>query len=280
MESAEGIVKTQLSPTTEIRTVASKIKGAVGLLDSLSANSIRESLLSPKLGANLEKAFYRHIASLYFLDRAVYFSAVLASFIPGIEQKVDEKYKDEFEVGKHLVVVPMVYKDDQRVHLSDGTEISKFQRLGEMHFCRDLPQLTDKDNLVNFTKLLYREANISLQELALMCQNNDPRVKNITFFFGESHIAGPLAKRLGFDIHEISNPISKLMSYYKGKWLVNDLASKNPTWQIWKKNFKPPQRAYISRTKLVEFFGEKPIQPTKTGLRQSIFDRLRFLRKS
>lgn len=285
MLDTESAPNTHFTPAVERTTIPSRVRGIVSLIDNISANAIRQSLLNPKLGMTLEKTFYKHIASLYLLDRVVFCSLLAASRIPGVEQKLEDKYlKQEarsFRVGKHMIVFPNMYTDKKPIPLSDGTVISQYHHLGELHFSEDLPTLEQGGNLVTFTRQLYGAATESLEELAHLCQDNDPRVIGLAFFYGESHIAGSLAKKLGFDIHEISNPFRKLMQYYKGRWLVEQIAGKNPTWRHWKKNYKPPQRAYISRKRLVELFGRKPVpESPKVSPKQSILEKLGFLKGS
>lgn len=240
-----------------------RIKSAEGIAHSLyniTENALKKlSRKGPSKYA--EELFYKHIASNFIFELAFILPLAVATKIPGLEQRIADKKDllDSISVGEHMNVDVMKYRG-KNLSLSDGTTVSNEDIVGQMHFYRNLPQLRN-NNIIAYTRDLYESASESLKSLARRCQKEDPRLSGVTAFYGESHIAGPLAKRLGFDIYDINNPLYKLFVYYGSKNVVDDTTKESRSYRAWKENFKPPRQAYISRAKLVELFGEKPKEP-------------------
>ena len=129
------------------------------------------------------------------------------------------------------------------------------QKIGEIHFDRNIPFIKRNEAVVGFVRTLFSSFQEELTELAFLCRENDKRLKRVQSFFGLSHIAGPLARRLGFDVSAIRNPLTRYEVTASNKQLISEIVSYHPSWTMFEKNFKPAQRAYISRNKLVQLYG-------------------------
>lgn len=142
--------------------------------------------------------------------------------------------------------------------MSDGQEVRPGQRVGELHFTRNIEPLAKDTDVISYARMLYRSGEKSLEELAVKCEQNDPAFEDINVFYGVSHIAGPLAKRLGFDIFRITNPVNRfLATYLAKKGMEDEFTGNSQQWELFKRNFKSPNFAYISRQKLIELYGER-----------------------
>lgn len=178
--------------------------------------------------------------------------------IEAIGLMVDLKNAGELEelaVGEHMEVIIRRYRSSRQKHLSDGTIIRPGDKVGEIHFSNDIPELQENENMIGFARRLFVSARESMQHLAQLCQDNYYQTDGVVAFLGQSHIAGPLAKRLGFDIFEIRNPITRLISTELSYVTAKESAYRNPTWQQFRTNFKSAKEAIISRDKLVQTHG-------------------------
>ena len=98
----------------------------------------------------------------------------------------------------------------------------------------------------------------SLENLAAWCEANDPLLEGINVFYGVSSLAaGPQAKKLGFEIHEIENPLKKAIMKHVGKTIIRRMSGANSGWHQYKKTQRVPKEAYISREKLVSLYGSR-----------------------
>lgn len=193
------------------------------------------------------------------IDKILYFSDFLG--LLGIITKKESILGDSINVGKHMRIT----RDHNRVttkELSDGTIVKPGQRIGTIDIVRDLKVLKSDDNLISAVKELYGDTEEDLKELAALCMNNDPKLKDVEVFRGISHLAGPLAKKLGFDVKDIKNPIVKMYATLSGKIIVKQYAKNNEVWnnipgKTPRNKFKSAREAYISRKKLVELYGDQ-----------------------
>ncbi len=165
---------------------------------------------------------------------------------------------DEIRLGEHMTVRKGANRNHKVKFLLDGTMIQPKQPIGILDFDTSLPFMEDDGNVVAYTRNLYRSGIDSLQTLARLAQNDDTRLEGVTTFFGVSHLAGPLAERLGFETHDIKNPVSRFIVSKIGEKIVELNSSNNQNWQEMKANMKPAREAFISRKRLVEIYGSKP----------------------
>ena len=75
------------------------------------------------------------------------------------------------------------------------------------------------------------------------------------YFYGISHLAGPLAKRLGFFVTDWGSETDRRLYGWAGKTIARLVAGGNEEWRKMKDNFGPPRMAVISRKDLISGFG-------------------------
>lgn len=157
-------------------------------------------------------------------------------------------------LGDHLLMQHARYRWPTKKVLSDGAIVRPGEKYGALHFTHNLPVLQPEDNLTVFTRNLYQSAENSLRELAVLCENDAPMVRDIEVFGGISHVAGSLATRAGFDLFTL-DPATKLLAMLQSEdYLVRGVRKHNE-WKRSRKNFKAPRRAFISKTKLIQLYG-------------------------
>jgi hypothetical protein len=258
----ETRLSTEQKPISDFRGVAEKLGDYTSEILTGAKNSGQKFL---------EKTWYSHQVSLFYLEGAVLKAIGIAvpearlagkawtqlGVVAIIENLAKTVKVGEINVGEHMTVSVEVFRDFAHKELSDGSILRPGQKIGKIDFLRKLPTLKEGDNLLSFTKQLFRSGEQSLRELAELCEKNDPRLGDVEFFWGISHLAGPLAKRLGFDVFDIANPIKRLGYKALGKGIAYSIAKKNKHWQMFEKNFKAPHEAVISRGKLIELYGSK-----------------------
>lgn len=162
-------------------------------------------------------------------------------------------------VGHHMNVKVKEYPYyNGPILLSDATAIIPGDRIGQIHLLRNLPKLNREDDLLKITRKLYQRVLESMEELAALSENNDPRLDGVNAFYGTSHLAGPLATRLGFDVRKIDDSLERNIETFFGRTLVFCRSSHKNWGDKWKqvKN-KEAQNAFISRRKLVQMYGQK-----------------------
>jgi hypothetical protein len=140
--------------------------------------------------------------------------------------------------------------------LSDGTIINVGDRIGTIHLLRQLPKIDEKDSLNVVTRGLYQSVRGSLEELAALSISHDPRLEGVEAFYGASHVAGPLARRLGFDVVRIEDWSDRMTETLISQTIVF-WKSPHKNWiDRWKQiKGKEAQEAYISKRKLVQLYG-------------------------
>ena len=277
IDSERGItpqtIEDRLMPERKILT---RVRDAAEQLRDLTVNTFNNS--KDASFNSLQKAWYTHTTSLFLLESVAaktlssvdpnfatawkglagtLFSAALAS---QLEQVLRGRIS-QFPVGEHMDIQVLRFKWPKEKQLSDGTTIKPGSKIGVIHFDRNLPTADEKESERGFSRKLYESGKNSLEELAFLCEANDPRLAGIEGFYGLSHIAGPLAKRLGFDIFETSDPLKLIFAQVLGKRLVGKVVNNNPNWQKLAKNYKSPKEAFISRQKLVALFGSTSKAP-------------------
>lgn len=159
-------------------------------------------------------------------------------------------------VGEHMNVRVRKYPYTTPVVLSDGIAIVPGEKVGVIELLRDLPKISTHDNILLVTLNMYRSVQNSLEELAGLSERNDPRLDGIEAFYGSSHTAGPLARRLGFDVREIEDKNDRIAETIASQ-LVVFFHSPHKSWlRRWKQvNSKVAQDVYISRNKLIQMHG-------------------------
>jgi hypothetical protein len=221
----------------------------------------------------LQKTWYTHNMGLFYMEAIGVKSLALltpefrsellkASSIlnyAGALASFEDAYlatRTKIKLGEHMSVRIGHYRHIAGRELSDGNVVSGGAKVGVIDFMRNMPTLDKHDNLISLTRDLFDSAQTSLIELAKLCNSEDPRLEDINTFYGVSHLAGPLAVRLGFDVFDIRNPIDRSMYKMLGKGIVTTIAKKNSSWQRLKSNFKDPREAFISRQRLINLYGE------------------------
>lgn len=167
-----------------------------------------------------------------------------------------QRFKEEAErldIGTHLSICRTRYRGVSKKVLSDGTVIAPGQMGGRLDLVRNIPQLGEEDNLVAATRSLYDEALFDLKILAYECMHNE-FLEEISFFYGYSHLVRSSARKLGFDVFDIRNPLKQAFHTHLSKQVVEKRNKENKTWQAFKGNFKPAKEAFISRDKLVSLY--------------------------
>jgi len=160
-------------------------------------------------------------------------------------------------VGEHMSIHVGHFRNPLSKELEDHTIIKAVKKIGIIDIERNLPKLSEKESLVGITRMLFRETESDLKELALMCKAGDPRLEGLDIFHGVSHLAGPLAKRLGFDVYDIANPVERVASSLIGRLISSDVGAKNEEWRKYQSKFKSAREAYISRSKLIRLYSDK-----------------------
>jgi hypothetical protein len=200
-------------------------------------------------------------------------------------------------IGKYGVMHVEPYRAVRSRPLSDGTTMTPGDKVGIIDFARGIPFKNEHESIFSYTKNLIRTADVSFIELAEMCETDDPRLSDVNFFGGRSHLAGPIAKRMGFDVFDVANPLHRYFEARRGKDRVKKQVSfekgSNPNnpegrevdqkgeepqkaeenskteseskkemvvdqkWKEMEKNFKDPRDAYISRQKIIELYGSQ-----------------------
>ena len=235
----------------------------------------------------LERTWYTHSASLLLLESiAVKTLSLVATpeisskgkmigvgfWTSGIaallEEDVVKAIKDKVNVGNHMSIHLGHYRTPFGKELSDETVVRPGQKIGIIDILRNLPSLEKDENLLAITKKLYRESEADLRELAKMCQDNNPSLEGVEVFYGVSHLAGPLAKRLGFDVFDIANPLKRTGVTLTGKLIAAGYGWKNKQWREYQSKFKSAREAFISRKKLIELYGEKNPEEDQPQIRE------------
>lgn len=257
--SIEGQTKSENIETKKVASMLGEhvAKELSGLKDK-SKNAINRILYSHTMSLFCLEAFISKAAGVYKHDENLIDLGkrkIIAAELKGLNGVVKKVKTDSVLVGDHMTFRRTNYTGFASKELSDGEIVRPGDRIGEIDFVKDVPKLGKDANLFVFTRYLYNSAQKSLRELAELCAENDPSVDGIKAFHGTSHLVGPLAKRLGFDIYEIANPIKRAVYKKWGKAIAKNVAGESLMWQEYQKNFKPPREAYISRSKLVELFG-------------------------
>lgn len=254
-------VRTESERSSEFRTIAEQIGGHTKHTLENAKNISKQFL---------EKTWYSHSTSLFYLESVVIKSLSLlypelraegkmlgvglslAGFSTNVDNVV-KKLTTKIPVGEHMDVIMGRFRSIKNKELSDGSVVKPGSKVGVIHFTRNLP-IMDKQSNVAFSRQLFRSGEESLNNLAGLCEANDPRLEGVEFFYGWSHLAGPIAKRLGFDVFDIANPIRRLGPKFVNTFLAGGLKD-TPTFQRINYIFKTPREAFISRQKLVELYG-------------------------
>lgn len=161
-------------------------------------------------------------------------------------------------VGAHMTIDMKTYPE--RI-LPDGSILPPGEKVGIIHFSRNFTALRKHENIISVGRRLFRSAQISLYRLAELCEKNAKPLEGVNFFLGASHIVGPLARKLGFNIFPIKNPGERRMVKQKSEKFVREVAKENPHWQQFEKNFKAPKIAMISKETLLKLYGSQSRQP-------------------
>ncbi len=162
--------------------------------------------------------------------------------------------KNKLDIGTHLSVCRARYRGVSKKVLSDGIVIAPGQMGGRLDLVRNIPQLGEEANLVAASRSLYNEVLLDLKILAYECKHNE-FLEEISFFYGYSHLVRSLARKLGFNVFDIKNPLKQAFYTHLNKQIVEKRNKENKAWQAFKGNFKPAKEAFISRDKLVSLYG-------------------------
>ncbi len=209
-------------------------------------------IVSEVIGAFSLALWAKDCIPLQIYGGGKFFLSMYQLFEGTINKVIDEQVM----VGDHMSFHSEYYQAITARELSDGVKIYPGDKLGELEFLMDINTLQPEENLFQHIRELYTSAQVSLQKLAQLCQQNDPLVKNIVAFHGFSHLAGPAAVKLGFDTAKISDPILRFAVSMDAMDSAKGTASENHMWREFKKNFKTPREAFISRQTLVSRYGQ------------------------
>ncbi len=223
----------------------------------------------------VERAWYSHSSTMFALESLVFDAMLIANkgnptkiLIGGVGTLLknslglstmveDLKVNGgkSIDVGEHMKITTGKLRGTKEPRDVEGEVLKPGDKIGIISVTRNLNKMQENDNLIAKTRELYRSTELSLTELAKLCEENDPRLKDINFFRGQSHLAGPLAERLGFDIYEIANPFERFSTKLAGKLIVKGHVGKNVEWKKFEVNYNDPKEAIISRKKLIELYG-------------------------
>ena len=178
----------------------------------------------------------------------------------GGEPEPDSGDKNSIPLGKHMSVQLKTYTGKEPLTLDDGTVVKPGDPIGELHFIRNLPKLKPGDSITGFIREGFSDAEQALKELSQLVAGADPRLTEVNVFFGVSHLASRLAKRLGFEVYstdQLPRLINKVMNkmYFR---IAQGVAGNNPEWQKLSTNFKPAGFALLTRNSLIEQYGTVP----------------------
>jgi hypothetical protein len=135
--------------------------------------------------------------------------------------------------------------------LSDGVVVTPGDLVGEIELKLDNLPLDHNGGVVIYGRALFRSITQSLGELAKLCEVNDPLLEGVVGFHGISHLAGPLAGKMGFDVFLVSD-ISEFFAHTVfANMIVRQHAGKNTDWRKFKPHIRIPKEVYISRNSLV-----------------------------
>jgi hypothetical protein len=120
---------------------------------------------------------------------------------PNGQETTNRTSKQDIDVGSHMTVC--ISNNDYPLELAGSITIKIPGRSANIHISRDLPPVTDHTSALGYARYLFDSSQTSLHELAKLTRRNDPRLDGVEFFQGISHLAGPLAKRLGFEVYDL-----------------------------------------------------------------------------
>lgn len=156
-------------------------------------------------------------------------------------RKEYEHARDEIDVGECMTIV--VWSDSAELHI------------------HNLSEMTADESLIKYVRDLHDSVIFSLSILAHLCEQNDPRLNSVHFFYGYSHLVRKnRAEEMGFTVSseplmEYEGKMHKKKMKDEGYRLVKAIAGKNKEWKRWKKNYKSPQFAFITREELIAHYG-------------------------
>lgn len=284
MEAAEHF---ESPPIPQSEMTAQEAEEVAETLGTLTRQSLERAAHLP--GTVAERIHYGHTWTLMLLESALTMGMarvegmsfenlslagtsllVLTATKAGAE--LYERVKGEkIQIGSYGELHVEPYRAVRSRTLSDGTIMKPGDKVGIMDFAHGILSKAEEESLFSYTKKLIRSAELSFIELAQLCEVDDPRLAGVSVFGGRSHLAGPVAKRMGFDVFDIANPLHSHFETWRGKKRVQRQVSyyKKPDdtgsieavvdqkWKEMEKNFKDPRDAYISRQKLLELYGSQ-----------------------
>jgi len=260
--------------TTETLVVTSNFPDMLKGLYTQITNKLQE--VNPvklnTLSKNLEsKAFLVLLSDILVMPQKTQNPTPFIKFLKGglFYTALNKALKSDFlgglttiKAGEHMTI--SIQEFGERLSLPNGETIEEKNVVGRIDFVRDIPKMKRGASLVEFTKSLFKSANISLEELTRLCRDNDPRLKDVQYFYGVSHLAGPLARRLGFITLPIEDERDRKKCMSAAHSIAKKVAGKNENWQKFAGNFKQPQIAVISRQELLEAYPPKPQEKAET----------------
>jgi len=166
--------------------------------------------------------------------------------------------QEKVHLGDHMTLTIGRLPIERDIQLSDGAVLRQGDAVGVIDFIENLPRLSEEDNLMGFVRRLFKSAKGSLSELAVLCREDDTRLQGIEYFWGKSHLAGPLAKRLGFEVFEVeyTSPLIKKIDISVARAHVRLVAGDNEEWDQVKDYIKPQRHAIISRERLMAMYAD------------------------
>lgn len=187
-------------------------------------------------------------------------SLFIAKTFCAIGSNLEEEFNSFacFEVDELLDVVRTRYKSLDEKRLSTAEVLRPGDTVGQLHFGGGLRELEPEENLIAFTRTLYRDGQNSLRTLASLCApgSGEDFFEDIQIFTGITHLA-PLAKRLGFDVSPIHDPLLRWRQTHLGKQIVRETAGRNEYWRKISRNYKPAQEVFISKSELLRRYGSR-----------------------
>lgn len=160
-------------------------------------------------------------------------------------------------IGTHMSIYRRRHHALLSRKLSDGTKIFPGDRLGEIHLMRNIPKPDDPTKFHTYSRHLYGDIQQDLRQLATMVRF-DPGYSDIKAIYGFSHLAKPIAKRLGFDIFHGRNPLKKAFFHLV---ILGDRQEFKvvPREKGLLSFFKSANFAYMSRGTLLKKYGNQPL---------------------
>ena len=197
-------------------------------------------------------------------------------------RKIDALLRDFYDIfdychDEDCLLRMSITQSKRDITLSDGTHISRGEKIVELHFWNEhMPQMPKSGPDMAWASAFRRKITCSLKELSDYIEA-EPGLRDISAFFGDPPFSGQesmaplleLVKRWGFDVvkKEATEGLwARFVAFWEKVytlmlvWVYNpgSLKSKNP----WKRN---RDELWISRNILISKYADKRVRLAKSG---------------